>query len=236
MGTSAYDIVNRALRINGVISSIEAGDAQDINDALKSLNMMIEQWSLEDLMCYYILNETFAAVSGTASYTIGPLATWASAQRPVTISNMFCRGTDNHDVKIEALTEKDYQELYNKSQTGEPEYYYYQPTITSGTVYLWPVPDAAYTIGISQLAQLTQFSELRHEIDLPPGYCKALIWNLAIEIAPEYGKQVDEVTAQNAIKAKALIKVKNNIIQELNIPEALLSNDNQSTFNIYKGY
>jgi hypothetical protein len=235
MGTSAYDIVNRALRINGVIASLDSGDAQDVNDAFTSLNMMIEQWSLEDLMCYYIKSNTFSTAVGSSSYTIG-VGGDCDTDRPIVIKSAFCR--DTSDAPLAIITDTDYQNIPDKTQQGLPNYLYYQPVQPLGVIYLYPVPDAIYTISVSQLTQLTKFSELRHELTLPPGYLKALIWNLAIEIAPEYGKATDEITLKKAVEAKALIKVKNNIIPELSCTEALLSSDSNrdGSFIITRGF
>jgi hypothetical protein len=238
MGTSAYDIVNRALRINGVIASLDSGDAQDVNDAFTSLNMMIEAWSLEDLMCYYIKSSTFPTVIGTASYTIGVGGT-CDTERPISIQSAFLRDmVDNSDSPIGLLTDIDYQAIPYKGQAGRPESIYYQPVQSLGILNLYPVPDAVYTISIAQLCQLTKFSELRHELDMPPGYLKALIWNLAIEIAPEYGKAVDEVTANKAVEARMLIKRKNNIIPALCYDEVLLSSESNrdGSFIITRGF
>lgn len=240
MGTSAYDIVNRALRINGVIASLDSGDAQDVNDAFTSLNMMIEAWSLEDLMCYYLISNSFTATIGQASYTIGEGGEF-DCTRPLEIVQAFCT-VGQIDYPLEIISHEEYQNVSMKTLSSVPRAIYYQPNYPLGTVYFYPVPNVAYPVGISQSVQLTKFSELRHELSLPPGYLKALIWNLAVEIAPEYGKAVDEITAKKAIESKELLKGKNQKIPQLHLESMYLGHGvtaiggGNGRFNIFSGF
>jgi len=47
MATTARDVINRSLRILGVLASGEAATASEANDALVALNSMIDSWQAD---------------------------------------------------------------------------------------------------------------------------------------------------------------------------------------------
>lgn len=221
MSTSVNDIITRAMRLTGITGASQIPDAQDTNDAFNSLNMMLEQWSLEELMCYRYTANQFSTAASTSAYTIGPGGTWVTGGRPLQVSNAFIR-VSTTDFPIEIIGNDLYQQIGNKSTVGRPYFLYYQPEVTLGRIYLYPTPDAVYTISISQLLPFTAFTGIAQAVTLPPGYLKALIWNLAVELAPEYGKQVDPVIFKKSQEFKANIKRKNNTKPILHLESALL--------------
>jgi hypothetical protein len=241
MSTSAFDIITRAMRLDGVIASLDTPDSQDTNDAFVSLNMMLEQWSLEDLMCYQYTNSTFNSVAETASYTIGASgATW-TATRPIRITSGWCRvGTIDYGLQI--MSNDEYQGISMKTLQSVPRGLYYSPEYPLGKIYLYPVPNIVYPIGISCETALIAFTGLETAISLPPGYLKALIYNLAVEIAPEYGKQIDPLVMKKAIDTKAAIKRINSKQPELSLEQVYLGHGvtalggTNGRFNIYSGF
>src|SRR5690606_16366738 len=77
------------------------------------------------------------------------------------------------------------------------------------TLYFFPVPDKTYTVYLRHEQQLQYFSSLTEEVYLPPGYRRAIEYNLAMEIAPEFGLQVPPLVAQVAATSKGWVKVAN---------------------------
>jgi hypothetical protein len=72
------------------------------------------------------------------------------------------------------------------------------------TIRLYPVPDQNYTLFIQSEKELAQFT-LDQVVSLPAGWERALIYNLAIELAPEYGQEVNQAVFSIAMNAKMLI-------------------------------
>jgi hypothetical protein len=54
-------------------------------------------------------------------------------------------------------------------------------------LHLNPVPSAADTLVLYTWQQLSRFAATSDTFDLPPGYARAIRYNLALELAPEYG-------------------------------------------------
>jgi hypothetical protein len=88
------------------------------------------------------------------------------------------------------------------------------------TLFLWRVPSKALTLELGVWAELTAFTaDLAAQIALPPGYERALLYNLALEFAPKFeGAEVSELVARTAPESKAAIK-------RVNMPVPLMECD-----------
>ncbi len=180
-------------------------------DFLPVLNAMLEAWSLERLMVYQILQENFALVAGTASYTIGSGATF-NTTRPIKIVKAFVRDSSNLDSPVDILGFDAYDSIVQKSSGNTyPEYLFNDCAYASGlaTLRLYPKPIAGLTLYIDSWKQLQQFAAISTAISLPPGYQRAIEWNLCLELADEYGKTPTPLMLKNATDSKARIKTVN---------------------------
>lgn len=212
--TTVLDIIRRALRLLGVLATGETPDGPEAADALQVLNWMIEQWTNEKLMVYYIENELFAVTAGVGTYTIGPDAinTWVT-MLPIKIESAFCRDNSsgfNNDYKLELIPNDRYQDIFQKGiLTTYPKYIHYVRSWPNGSIDLWPVPTRNYTLGLSHWHQITKYLNLTDIVCLPPGYKTALAYNLAMEMSGEYGQAVSSVVQNEAVKAKTILKREN---------------------------
>lgn len=69
--TTATQIITRSLRSLGAYAPGETIDSDDANDALDTLNDMLETWSNSTMMVPYITEIIHTLSAGTSSYTIG---------------------------------------------------------------------------------------------------------------------------------------------------------------------
>jgi hypothetical protein len=92
------------------------------------------------------------------------------------------------------------------SDSDLPIFAYYEPTLPTGTLLLWPVPNAIHSLHIVTWVPVSSLAALSTTIALPQGYERALTYNLAIEIAPEFGKEAPGSVQQIAMESKAAIK------------------------------
>jgi hypothetical protein len=80
---------------------------------------------------------------------------------------------------------------------------------------------------------LTEPATLATELYFPPGYMRAFRYNLACELAPEFGVEPSQQVSRIAMYSKRNIKRINNPDDIMSIPYALVSN--RQRFNIYSG-
>lgn len=96
-------------------------------------------------------------------------------------------GIETPMVKMSRL---DYRDLPNKTNTGTPTSYFYDPlggATATGIMYIWPAPsDATSAIKFTWSRQIQDFNNPGDNPDLPNEWINALVWNLAVELAPEY--------------------------------------------------
>lgn len=205
--TTARDIIKRALQANGVLTKGESPSGDEASDALNSLNSLIASWSNDSLLLFVRTSESFPLVSGQSSYTIGSGGNF-NTTRPLQILTAFVRiGSTDYNISI--IPDTAFDKITQKSiNSSIPEAMYYSSAYPLGTITLYPVPTTG-TIYIRSEKQLTSISTLDTVIDFPPGWERALIYNLSIDIAGDYGQPVSEATY--AIAMDSLNKIKTSV-------------------------
>lgn len=73
-------------------------------------------------------------------------------------------------------------------------------------VNLYPVPQSQKGLVIYSKKTIVELLTIDDELELPPGYDRALKYNLAVEISPEFGRQISPDIAAIAMESKAAIK------------------------------
>jgi hypothetical protein len=94
---------------------------------------------------------------------------------------------------------------------------------------VYPVPTIAMTLNLWSWKPLSSFAAVTDVVSLPPGYEKAIAYNLAIELAPENEVPVPATVERGAITSKKLIKRTNFT------PVYLQPARSTGRFNIYSG-
>jgi hypothetical protein len=226
MASTVLDLINGAMRKIGVLAPGNSLAGQEASDALQTLNEMLSSWSIEGMMILAPTREVFNLAASTGSYTIGPGQTFDTT-RPVRITEAsVIPNADGieHPLTIirdsgewAGITSKSTESLY-------PSHLFYQPAETTGTIYVYDVPDSSTPdLVLYSEKALTQYSALTDSVSLAPGYERAIKYNLAIEYAGEYGKEPSPSVVLVANESKAFIKTKNLQIPVLGCDAALLA-------------
>lgn len=209
---TALDLVSKALRRIKALAQGQTADGNDAEDALETLNDMIDSMSVEDLLLYYSKIETLSLTVGVSTFTIGRVAADFDIDRPIEILGANIRLADNTDLPPLNIVSLDTFQAIAQKEIGNtyPQYMYYQPTHPNGTIGLWQLPSAGLTLRIQVNALLEELEDLATEIILPPGYKRYFVAELAVQLAPEYGKSamLPELK-EEAKEAKMIIKRKN---------------------------
>lgn len=210
MTTTVRDLIRSSLRLIGAYASGETPQASEEQDALDTLNGLVDTWSALNLMIYNTKREVFTTSSGVQAYTFGSSGTWAttSTDTVVAISAIL---DGNVELPLVEDTVGDWQRLVVKStQSTVPTTYYIEKTWPNRTINLWPVPGAASQVAVYYKESIAEFAALDDLIDLPNGYRQALRYNLAILLCAEYGRQPDPVIVEVARSTISAIKRVNN--------------------------
>lgn len=212
------------MRLLGVLAQGENPTAQEQSDALQALNDMMESWSLEPLLIPSIVREEFPLVSGQGRYTMGPLGDFATT-RPVSINHALfvLQGTaPQAEVSVDIVTKDQFANIITKSlQSAIPREMYVEGTAPIEHLNLWPVPNQGGTIVIYSSKPTGSFASVDAALDLPPGWKKALRYNLALELAPEYDREPSMALVAGATESRANLRIKNQTPQFMELDSAV---------------
>lgn len=215
------------MRKAGVLSKAETPPADEVADALASLNAMLSSWATEGLAVPSRTTDSLVLTAGTGTYTIGTGGT-INTVRPVYIVSAYTR-SGTVDTPLQIITDDDYAAIDTKSDTGTPELLNYTNAYPLGTINLYPVPSAADTLYLISEKKLAAYA-LTDTVALPEGWERAIVYNLAVEIAPEYGVAIPQEAA--AIAAISLANIKTAVARNRPLDAQPTSNSR----NIFIGY
>lgn len=206
--STAQSLINRSLRLIGALDPEESPTANETANVLEALNGLIDSWRNDRLIVWSITNVTKTLTAGDGTYTIGSGAD-INTTRPVRIEGAYVTQS-GIDYPVEVISEAAYRGIADKTtQSDLPQFVYYDPSVASGTIYLWPVPSVANVLTLSVWAPISTLATAGTTVTLPPGYERALASNLAIDIAPEFQKQASQEVAKMARESLAAIKKAN---------------------------
>lgn len=237
---TAGSLIARSLKLLGVIAAGETADADDSLDALDTLNDLVDAWALDTLWIYTVARVTKTLTVGTATYTIGTGGSISTA-RPAWIESALLildsTVTPPTEIPLEVLTDQRWQGTAHKTLSGQPMAVFYDRADTAGlgTVNVYPVTSQANQSLVLYLPSqpVASFADLTTDYTFPPGYKRALRYNLAIELAPEYGKSVPQELAMIAATSLADVRRANIRPVELGCDVALLGHSGR--FDPYSG-
>lgn len=182
--------------------------AEEVDDAFELLNSMIRSWSLENLVIPSRVQEDVPILSGVNPQTIGTGGQVNTAQ-PMSIEAATLRNSDgDHPLDI-LFTAQQYQRIRIKTLQGRPDRVWFERAQNLGKLYFDYVPDEAYTLSMVSLKPLTAFATQNTDLTVPEEYELAITHNLAVLLAPEYGKEASPTVQNFADSSLRSIRAKN---------------------------
>lgn len=231
---TARTLIRRALMLIGVLAEGENPSAEALSDGILALNDLLGSWSAEGLMIPTVVREEFALTVGQASRTIGVGGNF-NTTRPIVIEKAMIEiqsSSPTVETQLQLLTLEQYAGIVAKDSSGFPTQMYIAGTNPLETVYLWPVPSVADKLVIYSQKPLTSIATANDTIDMAPPYARCLRFNLAMELAAEYGKATPAEVVKIAAEAKGNVKRLNITQHHLLTDEVLMTSGG---YNIITG-
>jgi hypothetical protein len=235
MTTSVNEQINGALRLLGVLAEGETPSAATSQDALAALNQMIDSWNTERLMIYNTLDQVFSWQPGVITQTLGPSGTLVGV-RPVAIDDAtyFRDPANNISYGIKIINQQQYDGIAVKTVTSTyPQVMWVNMEFPNITMTVYPVPTKVLEWHIISVDELNKPATLSTDIYMPPGYLRAFRYNLACEIAPEFGVEPPPTVARIAMTSKRDLKRQNNPDDIMALPYSIVGT--RQRFNIFAG-
>jgi hypothetical protein len=233
--TTAGDQINGALRLIGQLAEGEEPSAATANDALAALNQMIDSWNTERLSVFSTQDQVFSWLPNFATRTLGPTGDFVG-NRPILIddSTYFRDPSSGISFGIKLINQQQYDGIAVKTVTSTyPQVMFVNMNYPDITMTVYPVPTKVLEWHIISVEELTTAALLSTPLTFPPGYLRAFRYNLACELAPEFGVEPSPQVSRIAMYSKRNIKRINNPDDIMSLPYSIVAT--RQRFNIFAG-
>ena len=232
---TAGDQINRALRLLGVLADGETPSAETSQDALMAMNQMIESWDTERLSVFCTQDQVFTWPAGIVSRTLGPTGDFVGL-RPVLLDDSTYYRDPGTGVSfgVKFINQQQYNGIAVKTVTSTyPQVIFVNNTFPNIDMYVYPRPTRDLEWHFVSVQKLDNPAGLATVLLFPPGYLRAFTYNLAMEIAPEFGLEPSPQVQRIAMTSKRNLKRINNPDDVMSLPYAIVAT--RQRFNIYAG-
>jgi len=230
---TAGDIINGSLRLIGVLAEGEVPSSETSDDALNAMNQMIESWNTERLSVYSTQDQVFNWPPATISRTLGPSGDFVG-NRPVQLDDAtyFRDPATGISYGIKIINQQQYDGIAVKTVTSTyPQVMWVNMTYPDIEMYIYPVPTKLIEFHFISVDELTRPANLATDLTFPPGYLRAFRYNLAMELAPEFGVEPSGQVQRIAMTSKRNLKRVNNPDDIMALPYSIVGT--RQRYNIF---
>jgi hypothetical protein len=232
---TAGDIINGSLRLIGMLAEGEVPSSETSDDALNAMNQMIESWNTERLAVFSTQDQVFNWPPATISRSLGPSGDFVG-NRPVLLDDAtyFRDPATNISYGIKIINQQQYDGIAVKTVTSTyPQVMWINMTYPDIEMYLYPVPTKVIEFHFISVEELTRPANLATDLTFPPGYLRAFRYNLAMELAPEFGVEPSGQVQRIAMTSKRNLKRINNPGDVMALPYSIVGT--RQRYNIFAG-
>lgn len=237
---TAQEIVTRAMRAIQALGSGETPSAAEATDGLTAFNAMLDSWSNNGLAAYVVQEQSFPIVVGQSAYTIGSGGN-INVTRPLEILQAYIQDTGGNNYLMTILPRDKWNQIGNRGSdiTSQiPTVLFYDTAYPQATINIFPTPLIAYTCYFDSRLQQVTFSTLTQTLSMPPGYERAYVSNLAMEMVLlgfETTLDQKQLALLGKVAADSLASIKStNITEQIADYDPMLISRAKSTYNIYR--
>ena len=235
MSYTAGDQINGALRLIGQLAEAEEPSAATANDALNVMNQMIDSWSTERLAVYATQDQVLSWPPGFKERSLGPTGDFIGL-RPILVddSTYFRDPASGISYGIKLINQQQYNGIAVKTVTSTyPQVMWVNMEYPNITMTIYPVPTKLLEFHLVSVKELTQPAQFSTQLAFPPGYMRAFKYNLACELAPEFGVEPSPTVSRIAMTSKRNLKRINNPDDIMAMPYSIVAT--RQRFNIFAG-
>lgn len=197
MASTDYDysltrtqISEMALRALNALPDGESMTGNQQTDAAQMLNIIVKSWQNEGIYLWTTKwSSEYTWAADTESVNVSDVISDANL---LMIDKAFYRttsGGEDQELIIKPFAE--YASIQDKDNEGDPNYIFHNEQ--EGKLYLWPVPTAARYIVLLGIHKLKDWDATTSTGDVPTDGLLALMYQLAVDLAPSYGASVEKI-------------------------------------------
>ena len=148
-----------------------------LRSARRSLNLLLQDLGNRDLHLFKRSQTTFSTVASDETYVL------ANAVLDVMDMHVLAGGTTGSEISMARYTQSEYAVLPNKSTEARPSHYYLDRERDAATLFLYPTPDAVYTVNYFAYNRIQDVGEYTNTLDIPVKFLPAVTTGLAFLLA-----------------------------------------------------
>ena len=230
---SAGEIIKGSLRLIGMLAEGEEPSADTMQDSIMAMNQMIQSWDTERLAVFNTMDQIFIWPAYEMTRTIGPSGNFVG-DRPIEIDDAtyFKDPQSGLSFGVKLINQQQYDGIAFKTVTSTyPQVMWVNNTFPDMTMTIYPVPIKALEWHIISVEQLKEVDSVATDMTFPPGYLRAFRYNLAMELAPEFGVEPSQQVQRIAMTSKRDLKRINFPGDLMAIPYPIVAT--RQRYNIY---
>ena len=231
--TTAAEIIDGSLRLLGVLAEGETPSAAVMQDSIMAINQMIQSWDTERLSVFSTQDQVFTWPANVISRTLGPTGDFVG-NRPIEVDDAtyFKDPSSGLSFGVKLINQQQYDGIAFKTVTSTyPQVLWVNNTFPNIEMTIYPVPIKALEWHIVSVETLNEVSSVATDMYFPPGYLRAFRYNLACELAPEFGVEPSPQVQRIAMTSKRNIKRINFPGDLMAIPYPIVAT--RQRYNIY---
>jgi len=190
---TARQVVEYALRKINVTANGNTPSSEVADDALIELNVMLKEWMKYDSI-WRKTQTSLTPTANTASISM-------SSANPYRVIDVRYRNTSSIDLPMKELSYEEYYDIPEKTSTGTPTSWMFDPQRASSTLYFWQLLSSVTTetLRVTYQRRYEDVDDLANDLDVPQEHLAVVGYNLASRLADRYGKSgphVDRIVAR----------------------------------------
>lgn len=193
------NLVKAAMRKCGVLAEGETPSTEAYTNCTQALNNIVVRFATLGMPLWKRIELPVSLVLSTKDYTISNALKVAQV--------VLKDNTGGTQYELINKSRYDYNRLPTNS-TGNPVHWTFNPNLENGTLSIWPAPDAgavaSKTIVVVYQKEFDGFVSSTDTPDFPSYWTDAIIYELAVNISPEYGVPLQD-RQQLKMEAKAYL-------------------------------
>ncbi len=174
------DIITAAMRLLGALPSGQSPSTEEMADGLFTLQNLLDAWSDDELSLFATRTQSFPMLAGTATYAV-------PGARPAKILSADVIVAGVIQSALEVVGPERWAQIPNKvSQDPQPSFIYCDYAFPTPNVSLAQTPSLAGTVNLYVTVDLAAIAASGSTFAMPQGYTRAVTYNLAVELYPEF--------------------------------------------------
>ena len=175
-GTRAFALdIGEILEEAADLAGGEPLGGYEARSAVRSLDLMLLDWSNRGVNLWKVEEETISTASGVADYTMS-----GDVMDVLDLTIMLDSTTSGNEVTLDRITYAEYRARPNKSDTGRPSEYVVQRQRAAPILTLWPTPnDSDDAIVAWIMVEVQDIGGSTNNPDVPRRFLPALTQGLA---------------------------------------------------------